>query len=131
MPLANVYLGTLSAHPNPLDWGAENRPAALRPYSDSEYVFFPPSSPAAFCELLDRIRSGEVYARQIEWGCWAAKMSKKKIIDFINDVYAESPYPAQATADFELIWRRRLEELLSFVHALPDNDFAVIAIQDS
>jgi hypothetical protein len=131
VPNANVYLGPLSVGAHPLDWGGENRPAAFRPYSDPDCVFFPPSSPAAFCELLDKIRSGEVRARQIDWGCWAAKMSKTKIIDFIDEVYASSSYLTKQTAgDFDVVWCRRLEELLAFVRTLPDDDFAVIAIQD-
>ncbi len=114
-----------------MDWGGEKRPAAFRPYSDPNYVFFPPSSPTAFFELLNRIRSGEVQARQIDWGCWAAKMSKKNIIDFIDEVYTSSPYlREQPATNSDLVWRNRLQELVAFVRGLPDDQFAVIAIEN-
>jgi hypothetical protein len=129
MPYANVYIGPLSTGGHPLDWGGEKRPAAFRPYSDSNYVFFPPNSPAAFFELLNRIRAGEVQGRQIDWGCWAAKMSKKEIIDFIDNVYASSPYLHEPRANLDLLWCQRLQELIAFVRALPDDQFALIAIE--
>jgi hypothetical protein len=131
VPYADVYIGPLSTGGHPLDWGGEKRPAAFRPYSDPNYVFFPPSSPAAFFELLDRIRSEEVQARRIDWGCWAAKMSKKKIIDFIEDVYADSPHLREPPAtNSDLVWCQRLQELIAFVRRLPDDEFAVIAIEN-
>jgi hypothetical protein len=100
-------------------------------YSDPNYIFFPPSSPAAFFELLDRIRSEEVQARQIDWGCWAAKMSKKKIIEFIEDVYAGGPYLREEPATkSDPDWCQRLQELIAFVRNLPDDQFAVIAIEN-
>jgi hypothetical protein len=96
----------------------------------SNYVFFPPSNPAAFFALLGKIRSGEVEGRQIDWGCWAAKMSREKIIGFVDEVYAGSPYlREQPATDSDLVWRKRLQELTAFVHGLPDEEFAVIAIE--
>jgi hypothetical protein len=80
---------------------------------------------------LDRIRSEEVQARQIDWGCWAAKMSKKKIIGFIEDVYADSPHLREPPAiNSDLVWCQRLQELIAFVRGLPDDEFAVIAIEN-
>jgi hypothetical protein len=58
-------------------------------------------------------------------------MSKKKIIDFIEDVYASSPYlREQPVTNSDLIWRERLQELIAFVRNLPDDQFAVIAIEN-
>jgi hypothetical protein len=123
-------MGPLSVGRHPLDWGGENRPAAFRPYSDPNAVFFPPSPRAAFLELLDRIYSGEVQARRIDWGCWAAKMSKRKIIAFIDELYVSNPYQSEAANDLDAVRRKRIEELLAFVQSLPDHDFAIIAVQD-
>jgi hypothetical protein len=131
MPYADVYIGPLSTGGHPLDWGGKKRPAAFRPYSDTNSVFFPPSAPAAFAELLDRVFSGEVQARRVDWDCWAAKMSKRKIIAFINEIYVSNPYLPQAAAEKDAARRRRIEELLAFVQSLPDADFAVIAVQET
>jgi hypothetical protein len=130
VPFANVYMGPLSVGPHPLDWGGENRPAAFRPYSDPNAVFFPPSVPDAFCELLDRIYSGEVQARRVDWNCWAAKMPKRKIIAFINEIYISNPYLPQTRAETDSARRKRVDELLAFVQSLPDDEFAIIAVQD-
>jgi hypothetical protein len=79
---------------------------------------------------LGKIRSGDVEARQIDWGCWAAKMSKTQIIEFIAEVYARSPYlPEQPAAESDRFWRQRFQELIAFVRDLPDGQFAVIAIE--
>jgi hypothetical protein len=131
MPFANVYMGQLSVGRHPLDWGGENRPAAFRPYSDPDAVFFPPSVPDAFCELLDRIYSGEVQARRVDWNCWAAKMPKRKIIAFINEIYISNPYTPLTPAEKDAARRKRIEELLAFVQSLPDAEFAIIAVQET
>jgi hypothetical protein len=130
MPYANVYIGPLSTGGHPLDWGGEKRPAAFHPYSDPNSVFFPPSAPAPFAELLDRVFSGEVQARRVDWDCWAAKMSKRKIIAFINDIYI-SPSELQAPTDMDATRRKRIEELRAFVQRLPETDFAIIAVQET
>jgi hypothetical protein len=131
VPFANVYIGPLSAGRHPLDWGGADRPAAFRPYADANYVFFPPGAPEAFCELLDKIHSGEVQARRIDWNCWAAKMSKRKIIEFIDDVYTSDLDVLGSTANSESLRRQRVLELLAFVRNLPDDDFAIIAVRDA
>jgi hypothetical protein len=128
VPFANVYMGPLSVGRHPLDWGGENRPAAFRPYSDPNAVFFPPSAPDAFCELLDRIYSGESRpAGSI--GTAAAKMPKSKIIAFINEIYISNAYLPQTPAEKDAARRKRVEELLAFVQSLPDAEFAIIAVQ--
>jgi hypothetical protein len=123
MPYTDVYLGSLAAGADPLDWGGDNRPVAFRPYKDTNYVFFPPARPApAFFSLLGKIKSGQFPSRQLDWGCWAAKVSKQDIVDFIDEVYSGKP----ASNDE---WRLRLDELIAFVNALPDEDFAMVAIE--
>jgi hypothetical protein len=105
--------------------------AAFHPYSDPNSVFFPPSAPAAFAELLDRVFSGEVQARRVDWNCWAAKMPKRKIIAFIDEIYISNPYSPQTPPEKGAARRKRIEELLAFVQSLPEADFAIIAVQET
>src|ERR1700742_4577697 len=129
MPYTDVYLGPLSTGADPLDWGGEKRPVAFRPYPSSTYVFFPPANPPAFFNLFGKIKSGQVQSRQIDWGCWATKMSKQDILDFIAEVYSNVRYPQETPANPADDWKLRLDDLVAFVNALQDGHFAMVAIE--
>lgn len=41
--------------------------------------------------LIDKIKSGELPGKQIDWGAWAADVSKQQIFDFLDTVYPATP----------------------------------------
>jgi hypothetical protein len=41
--------------------------------------------------LIDKIESGELPGKQVDWGAWAANLSKQQILDFFNAVYEPDP----------------------------------------
>ena len=49
--------------------------------------FFPESSSRPYYELKKRIASGEMDGKQVDWGAWAAKVTKGQIQDFLKDCY--------------------------------------------
>ena len=41
--------------------------------------------------LIDKIESGELPGKQVDWGAWAANLSKQQILNFFNAVYEPDP----------------------------------------
>jgi hypothetical protein len=84
----DVFIGELSSGADPLDWGGDwngNVPDAKSP-------MFPPHGGGSlqeypFSQLIDRISSGRFQGKQVDWGGWAAKVTKQEILDFIAEVY--------------------------------------------
>ncbi|MGH3563245.1 MAG: hypothetical protein ACRDTN_16030 [Mycobacterium sp.] len=122
MTYTDVYLGEVSEGPDPLDWGRDwkigNTPARLGP-------FFPPNSGEAFLKLIDKIERGELPGKQVDWGAWAASLSRQQILDFLNEVCAtDSTYldPTFIPHLYPL-----LDKMRDFNRALPDRRYALVA----
>ena len=41
--------------------------------------------------LIDKIKSGELPSKQIDWGAWAANLPKQQIADFLDAVTRLTP----------------------------------------
>jgi hypothetical protein len=106
----DVYIGRLSDGPDPLDWGGEfrigNAPGRISP-------FFPPTG--SFWSLKKKIEKGDLPGKQVDWGAWAANVSKTDILDFIAQHYGGRPVDTDVA------------ELIAFVEALPDVRDALVA----
>ena len=63
--------------------GAATGTATRRP----RYVpFFPARSGLAFRTLIHKTESGELAGKQVDWGAWAANVTKQQILDFVDAV---------------------------------------------
>ncbi|MBV9633778.1 MAG: hypothetical protein JOZ40_04040 [Methylobacteriaceae bacterium] len=117
---SNVYIGRLSDRADPLDWGGEPRigniPQRIGP-------FFPTGSGSRrpFPSLVAKIQRGELSGKQVDWGAWAASVSKQDIVDFIVETYRDDPL----YGSFDKV--PGIEDVLAFIHALPDEHFALVA----
>ena len=69
--------------------------------------------------MIKKIERQELAGKQVDWGAWAANVSKQEILDFIGEFYSEAEL---ASAAFT-----RLIDLNEAVAALPDERFALIA----
>jgi hypothetical protein len=117
----DVYIGRLGEGSDPLDWAGDwngNAPARLGP-------FFPPSHGRAFRMLIDKIESGELPGKQVDWGAWAANLSKQQIFDFLDAVYPTDP----TNSDRALLsgLEPGVAEMRDFIRALPHGRYALVA----
>ncbi|MDR3562709.1 MAG: hypothetical protein P4N59_14915 [Negativicutes bacterium] len=87
MSVFKTYIGDLEGHsfvwnPDDATYNNGNMPPALSPHfpvlNGLESVGF---------RLVYKILTGEFYGKQVDWGCWVAKVNKTQIIDFINTHY--------------------------------------------
>jgi hypothetical protein len=109
----DVYIGELSTGADPLDWGGDwngNAPVRKSP-------FFPPSAP--FYKLKEMISSGKFPGKQVDWGGWAARVSKQDILDFVAEAYRGNTYYTDPNAMPHLY--QDMQTLMSYIHALPDD----------
>jgi len=128
MTQCDVYIGPLSGGDDPLDWGRDpnigNVPGIL------DGTRFPPRPYPrdAFSLLIGKIKDGKLPGKQVDWGAWAANVSKDDIIAFINEAYE-----GDRTYTDPNYWPHlypKLQELFAAVHALPDNErFALTACE--
>lgn len=79
--------------------------------------FFPGFSSHYF-KLKERIADGAYDGRKVDWGAWAARVTKKQIIEFIDEEYGESPF----TGAYDGHLRKEYEALISFVKELSTDD---------
>ena len=120
MTYTDVYVGRLANGPDPLDWGGKYTLGNI-PRADVGAPVFPPTSAREepFRRLIKKIESQELAGKRVDWGAWAANVSKQEIMNFIKECYSEAEL---ASAAFT-----RLIELQAAVAALPDERFALIA----
>ena len=124
MTYCDVYVGRLSHGPDPLDWDGSfrinNTPARLSP-------FFPPTSGRLFSVLIAKIKNRELEGKQIDWGAWAAVLSRQQILDFIDEQYRGDPtYSDPNNAPHLFAALGQLRELIA---SLPDERFALVAVE--
>jgi hypothetical protein len=121
----DVFVGELSEGDDPLDWGGDvngNLPKVRGPY------FPPQGSGAPFSRLRRKIASGEFPGKQVDWGAWAAKVSKEQILDFIDEVYRGDNWYVDPTIMAHLF--TKMEELMAYVRSLPDGrSYALVACE--
>jgi hypothetical protein len=125
MTYHSVYIGRLSDHDDPLDWRGTwqfgNTPGMITPY-------FPPAHGYAqpFRSLTSKIDTGELSGKQVDWGAWAANVSKGDIIKFITEAYAGNDWYEDPNVMPHLY--EQLQAVLTIARALPDSErFALVA----
>jgi hypothetical protein len=124
MPYCDVYVGRLSQGQDPLDWGGPfgigNTPPRLSP-------LFPPAIGRPFSALIDKIKNHELEGKQIDWGAWAANVSRQQILDFIDEQYhGDRTYSDPDHAPHLYPVLGQLRELIA---SLPDERFALVAVE--
>ncbi len=90
----DVYVGELSEGDNPLDWGGVhgvgNEPkkdvTPLFPFAPGLGVYEP------FSTVRLRILDGTYKGEQIDWGGWAAVVTKTQIVALLEELYGP-PHP--------------------------------------
>lgn len=86
----SVFVGRLGEGPDPLDFGGDwncNLPTGGSPQ-------FPPSTSLKqpFSHLLAQIENGILLGKQVDWGAWAAKVSKVEILQFLSEAYPDEDW---------------------------------------
>jgi hypothetical protein len=121
----NVYIGDVAAGPDALDWGAQESRARL-PGRKSPY--FPPCDGRAYLRAVEKIEQGLLDGRKLDRGIFAAKVTKRQVLDFIGEVYDRDPlYRDPGVAPRHSAW---LGELRAAVRGWPgDGCFALIACE--
>ena len=120
----DVYVGELSASPDPLDWGGDwngNTPRDRGPW-------FPAvaRSDDPFDLLIRKIETGELPGKKVDWGAWAACVTKAQILAFIAEAYTHDHELANGTAMPHLA--QQMRSLLTYVQALCDEKtYALVA----
>ncbi len=123
MTYTDVWIGNLAEGKDPLDWGGEwgigNLPSkALCPR-------FPPSGGTyePFRTVVELINSGALEGRQVDWGAWAAVVTKHGIMSLIDKLYG----PDNAYCELQHLCEA-LVRLRTAVQLLPaDGRFALVA----
>jgi len=76
--------------------------------------------------LIDKIKRGEYSGKQVDWGAWAARVSKQQILDFIEETYRGNDWYTDPMIMPHLY--AQMQKLLSSIEVLPDDrDFALVA----
>jgi hypothetical protein len=82
----------------------------------------------SFSRLVSKISKGEYSGKKVDWGAYAARVSKRQILDFIEEAYGESDWYTNRAKMPHLY--QRLQELIRCVQSLSDNrDFALVATE--
>jgi hypothetical protein len=98
--------------------------------AERPHCWFPPwypSLPDAFTEIRDRVTSGRFRGVQVDWGSWAARMTRDEVLAFIDEIYGPpGAYEAQNAGVMEHL-ADKMRELRRYVAELPaDGKFAVV-----
>ena len=125
MTYLDVYVGELADGPDPLDWGGDwsgNTPKKGGP-------FFPPTgSGKAFWLIKEAVEQKQLPGKEIDWGAWAAIVSKDYILKFIDDLYRGDGWYEEPTEMPHLY--AQLENVREYVRSLPDDrQYALVACE--
>ncbi len=122
MTYTDVWIGELANGDDPLDWGGDwngNTPRkALRPR-------FPPCGGTyePFRTVVNRIENNILKGKQVDWGAWAAVVTKQEIVALIDGLYGTDP----AYSSLEHLCEK-LATVRAAVQALPDDGrYALVA----
>ena len=86
----DVYVGEFSEHVWDGWSSISNQPKGVTSFFPE-----PVSTPERFggyqpfCDVKDRIKDGIYEGRQLDWGCWAAKVTKKDLLLLMDEYYPE------------------------------------------
>src|SRR5262249_56196843 len=86
MTYHDVYIGRLAEGRDRVDWGGD--PRIGNTARSLPGTLFPPNLGHAFRLLVAKIEHGKLPGKQVDWGAWAAIVSKNDIIAFIEEAYA-------------------------------------------
>jgi hypothetical protein len=90
--------------------------------------FLPAGPLNPFYSLVSQIKSGELQGKKVDWGAWAANVSKSDIIKFITEAYAGNSWYEDPNLMPHLY--QRLQEVLKIVQALPETErFPLVALE--
>lgn len=78
--------------------------------------------------LIKKISDGDFPGKQVDWGAWVAKVSKRDILDFIDEVYLDDQWYSDPKLMPHLY--ENMKSLLAYVRSLPDDlFFALVACE--
>jgi len=126
-----VFIGRLSDNADPLDWGG-NYTSNLPLHDTPDFPKHGRGDP--YRCVMAMISNGRLPGKQVDWGGWAAKVSKQDILAFIAEVYRDDKWDTYPTTR-PLPWRyesekRNMEGLMTNVHSLPEDGlFALVAYE--
>lgn len=122
MTFRDVYIGSLSDRTNPLDWSGDWKVGNCPPVESPYFPPAPAKDPHGI--LTSGIISGRFKGEMVDWGGWAARMSKAEVLAFIEEVYGDGT----ALKEWLPHLHKRFIKLKAFVNALPDDGhYALVA----
>lgn len=117
MPYIDVFIGSLDDPRFVWDYIPTNNNESNHPHKIGPE--FPDRE--GFGKLIDKIKNKEFYGKQVDWGAWAAIVTKKQIEGFVEDCYGgNNPY-ADPKSKPVLDFYEKIQELKKFVSALDPN----------
>lgn len=124
MTFTDVYIGRLSGKTDALDRGGSwngNQPKRI----SGDFPVKKRGGPDPVSEFHDRMRDGRIQGKQVDWGAWAAVMSKADIDSFVVDVYGEN-----YETDVLPFQRSLYDDLIRVLRSLPDDRlYALVALE--
>ncbi len=121
----DVFIGAVDV-PG-FSWGespADNDYSAVVPRFISHAI---PDSYEAFFELKDRINKGHYTSKAIDWGTWAARVSKAQIVEFMQSMYGKDVMEENS----EHTDSARMTELIVLVKNLDDRQTYALVARES
>jgi hypothetical protein len=81
-----------------------------------------------FGEVITKINSGEFEGKQRDWGSWGAKVNKKQIIEFVDEIYDE--YLHQTNKPLSGISETETDKFLNLVKNLKDTETYLLVAKE-
>lgn len=124
MTYTDVYIGRLSEGPDPLDrsggWDG-NQPERI----SRDFPVGRRGGSEPFSAFHDRMKDGRIQGKQVDWGAWAAIMSKADIESFVFEIYGDNYDP-----DALPFQRSAYEDLMGVIKTLSnDQQYALVALE--
>lgn len=117
----DVYIGDLDDPSFSWDGGNWEGNAPHR-----ESPFFP-SGREAFWRLMRKIDSGELPGKQVDWGAWVARVTRREIEAFIKECYGAARLYQERGEVLGHLYDQ-LQELRRYVASLEDGkEYALVA----
>lgn len=126
MSYLDVYIGNLDDPEFNWEGGnwEGNIPRRISPFFPHKWT---PSGYSPFSEVVERIRAGIYNGKQTDWGGWVARVTKKQIMELLDELYPPEWYRAQEHFPWIL---QQMEELKRFVESLdPSKEYALVAAE--
>ncbi len=91
--------------------------------------FFPKGSSASR-ELREKISSGDMKGEQVDWGAWAAFVSKGEILAFMDELYSPQWQDKYREEQEKYGLENEYEELKDFVEKLSDDEKYILVASE-